>query len=174
MQYSRDRGFGFLEVLIVAAIIAIAVIVVINQFGHVRARNTMELCHKNMKAMEWAEKLYYREHQSYTTNLDELEKYIEHIDELNCPTDQSPYEIELTEFGFAVMEGGPGNHGSITDGVPSWEKTAFHEEASSLDEELSEGDSLAAGEDVEEEPGGGVEEEEEPAQSVEVKEEETN
>ena len=174
MRYSRDRGVGFLEILIIVAIIAIAVIVVINQFGHVKTRKTTELCHKNMKALKWAEKLYYREHQSHTTDLDELSKYIEHIEELNCPADHSIYEIALTEFGFVVMEGGSGNHGSITDGVPSWEKTAFHEESPPEFEEPAMQDSLPAGEGGEEALDEGDTGGEEPAQSTGEQEENTN
>ena len=138
MFHKNEHGFGVLEILIVLVLIAIVVILAINKFGPVKSKEITELCHTNMKAIEWAEKLYYREHQAYTTDISDLKKYIGHIDQIMCPTDQMPYKLTLTEFGFSVREGGNGTHGNISDGIYSWEKTKIHEEPEAVGEESIE------------------------------------
>jgi Tfp pilus assembly protein PilE len=135
MAYSNERGIGLLQVITACAIIAVIVIVAYNEYGPGKEKQLAELCHTNMKALQWAEKLYYRQHQAYTTDLNDLQGYIEDIDVIRCPEDNSPYIIELTEFGFSIREGGTGDHGSITDGLASWDKIMIYEETEEEGEE---------------------------------------
>lgn len=91
------RGFSLIELMVVVAIFSVAAALLVPRFLRHRITTNQEGCHRNLRSVFEAEKIYFQKHNSYTSDFGALRW---------TPPKEGPYEYRFLpnpETGFLLV-----------------------------------------------------------------------
>ncbi|MBD3369669.1 prepilin-type N-terminal cleavage/methylation domain-containing protein [Candidatus Fermentibacteria bacterium] len=118
------KGFTLIELMIVVVIIGILAAIAIPKFSNVQEQAKKVSCQGNMRTLATAEQMYYSEYNTYGTLAQIDASMQENAAELRCPEDTNLGSYSVTDGGDSYRIDCPWDptlHGSIDDGVISWQ-----------------------------------------------------
>jgi prepilin-type N-terminal cleavage/methylation domain-containing protein len=121
------KGFTLIELMIVVVIIGILAAIAIPKFSSVKDQAEQVACQSNMRSLGSAEAMYYGRFNAYGSVADLAASFVmENATDMECPTSDAAYTetggaLETTYLiGCAEAPNGL-THGSIEDGIVSWQ-----------------------------------------------------
>lgn len=120
------KAFTLIELMIVVVIISILAAIAIPKFENIRDEANTSSCRCNMRVLASAEAVYFGQNNTYTGVIANLSIFVGNAASLVCPINGAVYAVVIIGDSYTIpcpnLPGvGPDDHGSITDGIASWQ-----------------------------------------------------
>ncbi len=119
------KGFTLIELMIVVVIIGILAAIAIPKFSSVKDQAEQVSCRSNLRSLGSAEAMYYGSNNVYS-DVDGLatSDVMGNASDIHCPTSGNAYSTTTansTTYVIPCAITSPLTHGSIEDGIVSWQ-----------------------------------------------------
>jgi len=117
------KGFTLIELMIVVVIIGILAAIAIPKFTSIQEDAKRSACRSNLKNIATAEAMYYARLDHTYTDAAGLESsdILGNATSLECPSNATAYVYTPAADTYTVACPYTPSHGSVTDGVTSWQ-----------------------------------------------------